>query len=514
MRLRGTVALALSLLVIGVPSASAAVVDRDGALRVATANPRVTAVIDRYGNGHASVDYQDGKWVVTIAFGGRVRAQALVDRFSGRVTAVYTGTKAEFPLARGSGSGVVQRKLGSLWAWVPLSLLFVFAFFDPRRPWRLLHLDLAVVVLFGISYAFFMKGNLSASVPLSYPPLVYLLVRSLLAGFRPRGRAGPLTRLPLRWLAGLTLGLLAARLVLMFADTFVLDVGYASTAGAQRVLDGLQLYTRGGNHFDTYGPLAYLGYIPFILLWPFHESQTYPPAAQAAAIFFDLATVAGLYVLGRGLRSAALGWALALAWVACPFTALSLVCGSNDAMVSAFLVWAMVGLRSGALSGLLTGAAAAAKLTPALLLPVIARGGGALTLRRATIAVGAAVAVFAVALLPVMPDGGLREFYDTTIGFQLHRLSPFSIWTQHPGWHALQTVLKAAALVLAVAVAFVPRGERTVGQVAALGSAVLVAEQVPLQHWFYLYLVWSLPLYCVALFTEHEAGAQPAASQP
>jgi hypothetical protein len=119
------------------------------------------------------------------------------------------------------------------------------------------------------------------------------------------------------------------------------------------LLDGLELYTRGGAHFDTYGPLTYLLYIPFVLIWPFHESQTYPPAAEAAGIVWELLTVGGLVVLGRQTR---LGWTLALAWAACPFTALAVVCGSNDGLVAALPVWAFVAFRSPPLRGLLAGA--------------------------------------------------------------------------------------------------------------------------------------------------------------
>ena len=53
-------------------------------------------------------------------------------------------------------------------------------------------------------------------------------------------------------------------------------------------------------------------------------------------------------------------------------------------------------------------------------------------------------------------------------------------------------------MVLAVAVAFVPR-DKTPLQVAALGAAVLIALQLALSHWFYLYIVWWLPLALVAL---------------
>jgi hypothetical protein len=124
-------------------------------------------------------------------------------------------------------------------------------------------------------------------------------------------------------------------------------------------------------------------------------------------------------------------------------------------------------------------------------------------------------AIAALTLIPLLPPGGLSEFYDTTVGFQLHRFSPFSLWTLHPGLGWLQTLTKLAAIALAVGVAVVPRGARTVGQTAGLATAVLVAEQIPLNHWFYLYVPWFVPLYCLAVFSEHDpavAGGRPGAS--
>ena len=54
-------------------------------------------------------------------------------------------------------------------------------------------------------------------------------------------------------------------------------------------------------------------------------------------------------------------------------------------------------------------------------------------------------------------DPGLATFYDRTVESQLDRSSPFSIWGQVDGLEWLQTVVKAAAVALAVLVAFVPR---------------------------------------------------------
>jgi hypothetical protein len=504
--------LVTTLTLVFAQAAGAQAVTRDQALHIAIGIPAVREELARVAPVVASAQLNNGVW--TVRFGPQnddVRAEIHIDALTGAVQRTYLGTKAGFPLARGPDSGLARRKLNAVWIWVPLTLIFVGAFFDRRRPWRLLHLDLLAIAALGISFAFFMRGNLDASVPLVYPTLVYVLVRMLIAGFRPRGRAGPITQLAPRVVIGLTLALLAFRIGLTLMDTFVSDIGYASAAGADRVVDGLQLYTRGGAHFDTYGPLAYVLYIPFLVLWPFHASVTYPPSAEAAAIVWELITVAGLVVLGRKLR---LGWTLALAWVACPLTALAVVNGSNDGLVAATLVWALVAFKSPALRGALAGASAAAKIAPAFILPVFARGTGEWKTRRVLICSGAAVLVIAASLIPLLPPGGLREFYDTTIGFQLHRKSPFSIWSQHPGLEPLQTVIKAASLALALGVAFFPRGTRTFAQVAALATAVLVAAELPLQHWFYLYVPWFLPLYCVALFIEHAADERRVASQP
>jgi hypothetical protein len=496
-------------------ASAAASISEDQAVAITSRLPAVQRAVAQTHDAHPSAASfrAGGLWVVTVFAGGESRAQVEVDAANGRVHRITTGVRASFPLARGSESGVGARKINHLWAFLPLSAIFVLAFFDWRRPFRLLHLDLLAVAALGISYAFFLARRLDVSVSLVYPTLAYVAVRALLAGFRPRQRPGALTWLPLKPLIALTLGLLAARIALLLADPFVMDVGYASAAGADRVMHGLELYTRGGAHFDTYGPVAYLAYVPFDLIWPFHESQQYPPAAEAAAIAFDLLTVAGLVALGRRLRPASpLGWALALAWVACPFTGLALTSASNDGLVAALLVWTLVTIPSPAVRGLLSGAAAAAKFAPALLGPLLMRGPRQPSRRAAVIYAGAFFAVVVVATFPLLPPGGPREFYDATIGFQLDRFSPFSIWSRHPSLDWLKTVLELAAVALAIAVAFFPRGPRAVAQVAALATAVLVAEQIPLAHWFYLYVPWFLPLYCVAVFSESVSGEADARS--
>jgi hypothetical protein len=83
------------------------------------------------------------------------------------------------------------------------------------------------------------------------------------------------------------------------------------------------------------------------------------------------------------------------------------------------------------------------------------------------------------------------------VSSQVVRTSPFSIWGQAdlgPG----QLIAQILAGALAVLVAFVPR-RRSLGQIAGLGAAVLIAVQLTADHWFYLYIPWFFPLAIAAM---------------
>ena len=84
-------------------------------------------------------------------------------RCSGRWRAATPAPSAATPRPCRSGS--------------PGSCLFLLPF--ARPPWRMLHLDLLVLCSLSVSFAFFSDGNVDASVPLAYPPLLYLLARLL-----------------------------------------------------------------------------------------------------------------------------------------------------------------------------------------------------------------------------------------------------------------------------------------------------------------------------------------------
>ncbi len=50
-------------------------------------------------------------------------------------------------------------------------------------------------------------------------------------------------------------------------------------------------------------------------------------------------------------------------------------------------------------------------------------------------------------------------------------------------------------------------------EVAALGAAVLIALQLGISHWFYLYIPWFFPLVLIALLAAHPVMARGAAAR-
>ena len=168
-----------------------------------------------------------------------------------------------------------------------------------------------MLLSFGVSQAFFNAAEIGISVPLYYPPLIYLLARMLWIGFRGAGRAGTASEglrpsAPVWLLATLAIALIGLRVAANVADSGVIDVGYAGVIGADKITDSEPIY--GEESFpddnptgDTYGPANYFAYVPFEEALPWSGSWDDLPAAHAAAIFFDLLTVVGLFALGRAL---------------------------------------------------------------------------------------------------------------------------------------------------------------------------------------------------------------------
>jgi hypothetical protein len=217
--------------------------------------------------------------------------------------------------------------------------------------------------------------------------------------------------------------------------------------------------------------------------------------------------------LRRGRLGTELGILLCFAWAACPYTAYALESNTNDALVALGLAATLLCLTSPVSRGITLGLSAMTKFAPLALGPLFATYGatnakGGHQHRRRTILRRYAKVVipftiaFALTILAVcfqaLEDPGLSTFWHRTIAEQGGRDSPFSIWGQDQSLGWLQAVVKAGVVGLALLVAFRPRRRDHV-TVAALGAAVMIAMQLTVDHWFYLYIPWFLPYLLIAL---------------
>lgn len=502
----------------------------------------------------------DRIWTVGFYEGQTEVAQVLIDDSTGLVNEVRTGPQVAWQMARGY-KGAFGRIVNEPYVWLPLSALFLLPFIDIRRPFRIVHLDLLVLLSFSVSHYFFNQGQIFKSVPLVYPPLAYLFLRLGWIGMRRgRGRSqalmfpssfqeegwggghpplGPLSSREGKLPAGvrgasagtqpeladvamphlnfrprlILIGLVALiiiRLVINIADSNVVDVGYSGVIGAQRIVEGEAPYGHmpsDNANGDTYGPLNYLLYVPFEKVFPWSGEWDGLPAAHAAAIFFDLLAVAGMFMAGRCLMRGRpaernrLGLALAYGWVAYPYTTFVLNCNVNDTIMAAFLVWGFVFLKKAPLAGVLLGFATQIKFAPAILGPLWAsfprawHGWGRRALFLLGFAAGLAIA------LPVifLGDGSLGTFWERTIAWQAGRDSPFSIWGQYPGRLAGAQRVGEYVMVAVALGAYLWPPRKTMVQVAAVSAALILGFQMLQTHWFYLYIPWFFPLALIAI---------------
>lgn len=473
-----------------------------------------------------------GRWQVSyFSRSDQELAQAVIADSSGRVLEAWTGIQVGWSMARGY-PGAFGRHVNALYVWLPLCALFLAPFIDWRRPLSLLHLDLLVLLSFSISLAFFNHGRIYQSVPLVYPPLVYLLARCLWiarpgAGARRRHDAAPdgssrppRGRPPRIWapawllLAG-AIFLAGFRVALNVTDSNVIDVGYAGVIGADRIAGGQALYgtfPQDNEHGDTYGPVNYEAYVPFeqALGWSGRWDEL--PAAHAAAIAFDLLAMALLYLLGRRVRGPTLGAALAYGWAAYPFTLFALESNANDTLVAVLLLGALLLAASPPARGALAALAGLTKFAPFAVAPLLAsHNTGSLRAgpraRQLSLFCIALAATAGIASIPALSHNSLATIWRRAVLYQVQRESPFSIWGLY-GLPGLRLALAALAGLLAVGLAVVRRRDDLVGLAAAC-AAVLIAVQLAMEHWFYLYIPWFFPLVLLAVFSARleRAGA-------
>jgi hypothetical protein len=483
---------------------------------------RVGSVIDvvRRNPGAHPFPYTKGpgQWQVSWFTGqgaqSREIAQVYVDDATGTVTQAWTGFQVAWTMARGY-PGAFGERVNAWYVWLPLCVLFLVPFIPWRRRPTLLHLDLLALLGLSVSLAFFNHANLGMSVPLVYPFLLYLLARMLLLA---NGRGRPREPLHLLvskyWLAVGIVFLVGFRIGLNVTNSNVIDVGYAGVIGASKLVHGTALYGHwplNNAYGDTYGPVNYFAYIPFQQIFGWSGGWDSLPASHAASIAFDLLTMLGLFVLGRRIRGMTLGIVLAYAWAAFPFTLFVLASDSNDSLVALLLVITLLVASSAPARGVALALAGLTKFAPLGLGPLMLRGpDGRATPRSVFLYVLAFGATVVAAFLPVLLHNNLSAFWHDSIAYQATRQAPFSVWGLYGGLSLEQHLVQGAAVALALAVAFVPR-RRDLVTVAALAAAVIIALQLGITYWFYLYIVWFFPLVIVALFGSYPArGALPS----
>src|SRR5436309_1249424 len=181
-------------------------------------------------------------------------ASGRVDDLAARVTEAWTGPQVAWKMARGGKGAFGGAKINSYGVWLSFCAVFLLGLADFRRPLSWRNLDLLMLLSFSVSLWFFNHGDVFASVPLAYPPMLYLIARCTWIGFTGRAsRSRPVW--PYWVLLFAAVFLAGFRIGLNLEDSNVIDVGYAGVIGAERISAGQSPY----GHFPIEGSLKACG---------------------------------------------------------------------------------------------------------------------------------------------------------------------------------------------------------------------------------------------------------------
>jgi len=495
----------------------------------------------------ADFDDEDAVWRVKVWWGeaGQI-ADGRVDDRSGLVTEAWTGPQVAWKMARGGPGAFGGRDINKPLVWLGFCLLFFVGLADLRRPLSLRNLDLLALLSFSVSLWFFNRGDIFTSVPLAYPPLLYVIAR--LAWIGTTTRLKPVRPVWPVWLLVAGAVFLAGfRIGLNVETSNVIDVGYAGVIGAHRIVDGEAPYghmpaqgnlkpcgpadsegeirervqTNGrceasNERGDTYGPVAYLAYVPGYLSFGWTGKWDDLPAAHFTTLAFDVLCMLGLALVGWRFGGQRLAATLPFAWAAYPFTQYASSSNTNDTILPALLIFGFFFAAQPALRGGFAALAGWTKFAALVVAPLWATYPEWNTKRVARFVLGFLVGTalaFSVLLLEPNVLEAARTFWDRTLGWQLGRESPFSIWDWRqyhargiPDLHLPHQFVKALVLAGALAAAFVPRRKSPL-QLAALTAALIASFELVLTHWFYLYIPWFFPFAVFALLARDRSDS-------
>jgi hypothetical protein len=499
------------------------------AVKLALADERVQAELTEHGPYSRDAEYEDGEWTVHFyveeegLVGGspwghdrKEVARVGLDDTSWDVKYGWVGDQVGWAMARGE-EGAYGKQANYFYVWGPLALAFALAFVRTDRLFSVRNLDVVVLLSFLISHGFFRAGVVFEAVLLWYPPLIYLFFRTLLMGFGIGERVEKTTNLP-TWLLMVLAGLSGGLLLALNLDSRVIDVGYAGVVGADLILDGTIPY---GNMpadvgtGDTYGPLNYLLYVPFVLIFGFSGEWDFLPAAHALSALSFVGGALAMFITGLRLSGPKGAAALTLAWAAYPYTLYSANNNTNDLVVAAISAIGLAAASSPLGRGATIAAGFSVKLYPIILAPLWMMHDG--VKRRPIVdfvlgGVGVIVLTFWVVLLEGRPLEAAMLFYEKTIAFQGVRETPWTIFSQVPALGIIQQPLLAVIIVVAFIVAMWPR-RRTIRRLAAFSAALIIGFELTTNYWFYPYINWFEPFVFVALLPATNAKSPLDASQ-
>jgi hypothetical protein len=546
---------ALALLAVPPAAAADARLTEQQATAALLRHEKVADWLDRYpARGivkDATYDKESRDWTVHVWWeeAGEI-ATGKVDDATGRVKEAWTGPQVAWKMARGSPGAFGGKTLNRTEVWLAFCAVFLLGLIDWRRPPSVRTLDLLVLLSFSVSLWFFNRGDVFTSMPLVYPAFAYLLARMTWIGLRGRSPSRRAAFWPVWLLAAVTVFLAGFRIGLNLEGSNVIDVGFSGVVGAHRIVNGEMPYghmpmqgnlkpcgpadaegeireriqTNGrcessNERGDTYGPAAYLAYVPGQLLLGWSGKWDDLPAAHFTSLALDLLAMIGLALVGRRFGGLQLAVTLAFAWAAYPFTQYVSNSNTNDALPPMLLIWGFWFASSAWARGIFGALAGWTKFSALLVAPLWAGYPEALSLRRprapllfAAGFAAATLAAFSILLLEPDPLHAARVFWDRTLGWQLGRESPFSIWDwgqYHaagiPSLRLVQLPLIVVVLAGAALAAFYPR-HRSPLQLAALTAALLIGFELVLTHWSYLYLPWFFPFAAFAVLAPTRAA--------
>jgi hypothetical protein len=476
---------------------------------------------------------------------------------------------------------------------VIFGLIFLLPFFDVINIVSLRNLDIIMLLGWGPSYLMF-SFDMEIAIFLFYPPLIYFVLRmwyEVRKNIKADSSKGRLLKPPLRTnrieeavhdsiekvmirldafilkIASIARGekkgkkrprksktrlntgiffikvliiILLVYRIHMALSYSVIDIGVESADGANLLLEEKSpyhhdfVYTHEGVTSSiphTYGPFTYIFYTPFVAMFPFDTPTEDIMSAKIAAICTDIIIVMGLFLLGSSIKNSKFGYILVFAWLAHPFTVISLKHSANDMLPFALLVWGLLLIskeeklrkvspkeevddsKAGSLfkgssiqNSVLLALSAMAKFfyLPLFFIFVSLYRGK----QKALFIILFVVSVLLTVSIIFLEPEGIEHFIDSTIGYQTGRgeygeagVGATSIWTIYSMLEPLRYALLALFALYCILMYFYPK-DKGFYMLCALSATVILGVQILNNRYSTFYIPWVLGFLLLVIFKD------------